>query len=176
MEFSTLQTEMIRCIVWNVGNRRMRKALFMDARALSICLMLLSLVGPLAAGEVENVRVWAGPDKTRVVLDLDREVEYKVFALEGPDRLVVDIDRTSMTGVPELDPEVSGVVRKVRHGIREGEDLRVVLDLADATRVKSFLLAPTGRYGHRLVLDLFPKNATSAEERVRSVARSLPDD
>src|SRR6056297_2373550 len=148
----------------------------MDSKALSICLMLLALSGPLAAGQVENVRVWAGPDKTRVVLDLDREVEYKVFALDGPDRLVVDIDRTSMTGVPELDPEVSGVVRKVRHGIREGEDLRVVLDLADATRVKSFLLAPTGRYGHRLVLDLFPKNATSAQERVRSVARSLPED
>ena len=171
-----MQTELIRCIVSNVGNRRMRNALFMDSRALSICLMLLCLAGPLAAGEVENVRVWAGPDKTRVVLDLDREVEYKVFALEGPDRLVVDIDRTSMALDPEIDPEVSGVVRKVRHGIRDGEDLRVVLDLADAARVKSFLLAPTGRYGHRLVLDLFPRNATSAEERVRSVARSLPDD
>src|SRR6056297_128850 len=176
IDFSPLQTEMFRCIVSNVGNRRLCKTLFMNSRALSICLMLLLSAGPLAAGEVENVRVWAGPDKTRVVLDLDREVEYKVFALENPDRLVVDIDRTSMALEPEIDPEVSGVVRKVRHGIRDGEDLRVVLDLADAARVKSFLLAPTGRYGHRLVLDLFPRNATSAEERVRSVARSLPDD
>jgi len=154
----------------------MRNALYMKPRALSICLMLLSLAGPLAAGEVENVRVWAGPDKTRVVLDLDREVEYKVFALESPDRLVVDIDQSSMALEPEIDPDVSGVVRKVRHGIRDGEDLRVVLDLADAARVKSFLLVPTGRYGHRLVLDLFPRSATSAEERVRSVARSLPED
>src|SRR6056297_2820021 len=100
MNFLPLQTELIRCIVSNAGNRRMRKDPFMNARAPSICMMLLCLAGSLTAGEVENVRVWAGPDKTRVVLDLDREVEYKVFALEGPDRLVVDIDRTIMTVEP----------------------------------------------------------------------------
>jgi len=171
-----LQTESIRGIVLHVANRRLCETLSMASRFSSICLMLLLLTGPLAAGEVENVRVWAGPDKTRVVLDLEQEVDYKLFALEGPDRLVIDIDRTSMTLDPEINPEFSGVVRKVRHGIRDGENLRVVLDLAEAARVKSFMLTPTGRYGHRLVLDLFPKNATSAEERVRAVARSLPDD
>ena len=148
----------------------------MTRTGLTICLLLLWLTGPLAAGEVENVRVWTGPDKTRVVLDLDRTVDYTVFSLDDPDRLVVDIDGSRMALDPVLDPEHRGVVRKVRHGVRDGEDLRVVLDLAEAARAKSFLLEPTGSYGHRLVLDLFPKNARSASERVRQVARSLPED
>jgi len=148
----------------------------MGRTGLTICLLVLSLAGPLTAGEVENVRVWTGPDKTRVVLDLDRTVDYTVFSLDEPDRLVVDIDGSSMGIEPELDPDHSGVVRKVRHGVRDGNDLRVVFDLSAAARAKSFLLEPTGSYGHRLVLDLFPKNARSASERVRRVARSLPDD
>jgi N-acetylmuramoyl-L-alanine amidase len=148
----------------------------MTRTGLTICLLVLSLADSLSAGEVENVRVWTGPDKTRVVLDLDRSVDYTVFSLDDPNRLVVDIDASRMGLEPELDPEHSGVVRKVRYGVREGQDLRVVFDLSGAARAKSFLLEPTGSYGHRLVLDLFPKNARSASERVRRVARSLPDD
>ena len=148
----------------------------MIARKLALLIFMLALAGTSAASEVENVRVWAGPDKTRVVLDLDREVDYQVFSLDDPDRLVVDLERSSMTLEPSLDPEHSGVVQSVRHGVRGGTDLRVVLDLSEAARAKSFLLEPTGRYGHRLVLDLFPRSARSASERVRSVARRLPDD
>jgi N-acetylmuramoyl-L-alanine amidase len=143
---------------------------------LSILLVVCAFAGAASAGEVENVRVWAGPDKTRVVLDLDRAVEYTVFALDGPDRLVVDLESSGMDLTPSLNPEHSGVVQRVRHGVREGTDLRVVLDLSEPARAKSFLLEPTGRYGHRLVLDLFPKSAQSAAERVRSVAARLSDD
>jgi len=148
----------------------------MQLRATKIWLLLLALGGPLQAADVENVRVWAGPDKTRVVLDLAEEVEYTVFALDDPHRTVIDIPDARMTGAPELAPETSGVVRDIRHGIRDGHDLRVVLDLADKARTRSFLLPPTGIYGHRLVLDLYPEGAESAEERVRSVARELPRD
>jgi len=139
-------------------------------------LALLLLAGLARAGSVENVRVWAGPDKTRVVLDLDRKVDYTVFSLDSPERVVVDIDRSKMSEVDPLDPERSGVVRRFRHGIRAGENLRVVLDLAEAARVRSFLLEPTGRYGHRLVLDLFPEGAEDGQTRMQAVARSLPSD
>ena len=141
--------------------------------------LIMSLAVPLSlaqAGEVENVRVWASPDKTRVVLDLDQPVEYRLFTLEGPDRLVVDIDQAEMQIKPELNPEHSGVVNNIRHGIRDGEDLRVVLDLDSNARAKSFLLPPTAHYGHRLVLDLFPADAVSPSERVRAVAQTLPDE
>ncbi|MDX1625545.1 MAG: N-acetylmuramoyl-L-alanine amidase [Wenzhouxiangellaceae bacterium] len=145
-------------------------------RLTTTLLICLLLAGAARAGEVENVRVWAGPDKTRVVLDLDGQVEYSLFSLDGPERLVVDIRDASMEIRPALDAEHSGVVAGIRHGIRDGSDLRVVLDLAGKARTKSFLLDPAGSYGHRLVLDLYPEGAESATERVRAVSRSLPED
>lgn len=145
------------------------------SRFIALALLLTAIAAPAGAGEVQNVRIWAGPDKTRVVLDLDAQVDYRLFSLDDPHRLVVDIDGTKMTGTPELDPDHAGVVQGVRHGIRDGNDLRVVLDLDAEARAQSFLLEPTGRYGHRLVLDLFPKGAESASERVRQVARALPE-
>ncbi|MBY6203981.1 N-acetylmuramoyl-L-alanine amidase [Halomonas denitrificans] len=145
-------------------------------RVLIIALLLTWMAAPAGAGEVENVRVWAGPDKTRVVLDLDAQVDYRLFTLDAPHRLVVDIDAARMSATPALDPEHSGVVEGVRHGVRNGNDLRVVLDLADAARTKSFLLEPTGQYGHRLVLDLYPHGAESATDRLRQVAQTLPAD
>ncbi|NKI34296.1 AMIN domain-containing protein [Wenzhouxiangella sp. XN79A] len=146
------------------------------SRFFVLALLLTAFAAPAGAGDVQNVRIWAGPDKTRVVLDLDDQVDYRLFTLDDPHRLVVDIDGARMTGAPELDPEHAGVVQRVRHGIRDGEDLRVVLDLGARARAQSFLLEPTGRYGHRLVLDLFPEGAESASERVRQVARTLPED
>ena len=147
------------------------------AVATSFLLCFNALLSTAAeAGEVRNVRVWAGPDKTRVVLDLDREVEHTVFTLDDPDRVVVDLPRSSTELAAARELSDGGVVRSVRHGIREGTDLRVVLDLNASARVQSFLLPPTGQYGHRLVLDLFPGNDETATERVRATARAMPAD
>ena len=41
--------------------------------------------------EIESVRLWHSPVKTRVVFDVSADVEYKVFDLQSPNRLVVDI-------------------------------------------------------------------------------------
>ncbi|GAB4169494.1 MAG: N-acetylmuramoyl-L-alanine amidase AmiB [Wenzhouxiangellaceae bacterium] len=125
--------------------------------------MLLAVVACLAqATEVRNVRVWAGPDKTRVVLDLDQESTHTVFTLDDPDRVVIDLpgSRTGLDAV--IEPDNGGVLKRVRHGIRHQQDLRVVLDLEQPVKVQSFLLPPTGSYGHRLVIDLFPRQAAAA--------------
>jgi N-acetylmuramoyl-L-alanine amidase len=106
------------------------------------------------------------------VLDLDRRVEYRLFTLENPARVVVDIDGTLAPGPLSLDPERSGVVKTVRHGVRNGSDLRVVLDLDESAKPQSFLLDPAGEYGHRLVIDLTPETAQTPHERVREVVRA----
>ena len=125
----------------------MRSGPAMNPRFPATILLLCALAAGARAGDVENVRVWAGPDKTRVVLDLDRAVDYSVFSLDGPDRLVVDLERSAMEHRPSLNPEHSGVVRGIRHGIREGTDLRVVLDLSEPARAKTFLLEPVPPLG-----------------------------
>src|SRR5690625_1684670 len=91
-------------------------------------LVATALVLPLAAGAsvaVENSRIWRAPDHTRLVLDLAGPVEHRIFSLENPDRLVVDISNARLnTRFDRLDldsPPTSGV-RPVR---REHTDLRI---------------------------------------------------
>lgn len=131
---------------------------------LSVIALLANL--PAYGADVRNLRVWADPDKTRAVLDLSGPVEYKLFTLNNPNRLVVDIQSSTVAGPLDLpSSKYRGVVSNIRHAKRGGEDLRVVLDLAQDTRPKSFLLEPAGAYGHRLVVDLFPANKSKPTVR-----------
>jgi len=140
---------------------------------IGVFLMAASLSA--AGTEVRNLRVWAGPDSTRAVLDLDQRVDYRLFTLDNPSRVVIDIDSADLEQSLELDEEHSGVIERVRHGGRDGHDLRVVLDLESKVRPQSFLLAPAGEYGHRLVVDLYPEDARSPGERVREAVKSAAD-
>lgn len=133
---------------------------------------MLSVPLSTPAAELEGLRVWAGPDKTRAVLDLSEPVAYKLFTLSSPDRVVVDIDQTKLSEPIKVDP--NGLLSAVRTG-RKDNTLRVVLDLASAAKTQSFLLPPTGQYGHRLVIDLSDGQKT-ASKSVKTVAQVLGDD
>jgi N-acetylmuramoyl-L-alanine amidase len=122
---------------------------------------LIALVGVALAAEgaeIEGVRVWSGPEATRVVLDLSGPTQHRLFTLSGPDRIVIDLPGTSLSR-PVALPEPKGFVSALRTGARPGGELRVVLDLKQTVQPKSFLLAPNEQYGHRLVIDLEPGGA-----------------
>src|SRR5690606_21499482 len=73
----------------------------------------------------------------------------------GPDRVVIDLPRTMLrAAVERVEPR--GFVAAVRAGERAAGELRVVLDLKQPVRPKSFLLPPGDGFGHRLVIDLLP--------------------
>jgi N-acetylmuramoyl-L-alanine amidase len=124
---------------------------------------------PAPAADVNGFRVWTDPDKTRAVLDLDARAEYQVFTLDNPPRVVIDVQRARLDTALNLVEEYSGVIDNVRHGQPSADTLRIVLDLEKTTEVKSFLLDPTGEYGHRLVIDLFPEQILTAGEAVRQL-------
>lgn len=126
------------------------------SKRLIIAVLLLLTSLQVAAAEVSGFRVWADPTKTRAVLDLDRKTSYKLFTLENPHRVVVDIVGSSVDIPLELDKEHAGVINSVRHGQSDSE-LRIVFDLSESVELKSFLLEPTAQYSHRLVVDLYTK-------------------
>ncbi|MDX1442977.1 MAG: N-acetylmuramoyl-L-alanine amidase [Gammaproteobacteria bacterium] len=130
-------------------------------RKLLILLAFMSTAVYAAPVEVEGVRLWESPDGTRVVLDLSAPVEHNLFSLEGPDRLVVDIDNASLDKIDW--PEGGSLIRGFRSAPRDGNDLRVVLDLNQSVRPRSFVVPPQKQYGYRLVLDLEPQNAQQQE-------------
>ena len=134
-------------------------------------LFFLSL--PLAAAAapvtVENLRMWQDPEKLRLVFDISRPLEYRVFPLSSPNRIVIDMDEASTRGrLPAIDAD-NAYVARLRMG-RKGRGLRYVLDLKKAARPRSFVLKPFGQYGHRLVIDLYDAEAQPAKPVVRAPA------
>mgnify|MGYP000288900189 FL=1 len=119
-----------------------------------VVLLLAALASPavLASVVLKDVRVWPGPDSTRVVFDLSGDIDHKLFTLDNPARVVIDVPNASRGAVAGADGR--GIVQRVRTGQRTPDMLRLVVDLESAVRAKSFTLPPSGRYGHRLVVDL----------------------
>ncbi len=104
--------------------------------------------------EVRAARLWESPDATRVVVDLSNKVEYKTFTLDRPHRLVIDLQNAQLASDYRA-PSMDGLIQSLRTGKPKVGTLRLVLDLTQAARVKTFLLEPAKNVGHRLVLDLF---------------------
>lgn len=105
------------------------------------------------SGEVREVRVWADPDATRVVLDLAAPVEYRNFALESPTRFVIDLPGTRLaSGVTA--PAGVGLARRIRSGQPEPGVLRFVIEVPSGVDARAFLSPPNQAHGHRLVVEL----------------------
>lgn len=135
--------------------------------------LLLTSIAHAGALQINGVRLWAAPDSTRVVFDVTGPVEHKLFTLKGPDRLVVDLKHASINKSLVKQLKRSGVVRGLRSGIRNKDDLRLVLDLSGPVKPKSFVLKPNDQYGHRLVIDLFSVGKTK-QHAPKTVKRVKP--
>lgn len=119
-----------------------------------LCVLILSLLAPMAgAAELRDLRLWDSPEGTRVVIELSAAPAHKVFTLDNPARIVVDLPGTTGAGLANR-ASPKGAVRQVRAAERADGSLRIVLDMSAALDPRTFLLDPAQDYGHRLVIDL----------------------
>lgn len=132
---------------------------------------LLTCAAPAVAADVKALRIWGGPEYTRAVFDVSGPLDYKVFDLADPDRIVLDL-RGSSFSADYSTPAAMGLLKAVRSGKHGKSDLRVVFDLAQGVRPKSFLLPPAEKFGYRLVLDLYPSTKAPVVKTVREVLPS----
>ena len=106
--------------------------------------------GPVVTG----IRIGDYTAKTRLVLDLNWRLGFKVFALADPYRVVIDLPEVAWR-LNRKTTARSGLVTGLRYGLFKPGNSRVVIDVSGPVRVaKSFLLPPGGRSGYRLVVDL----------------------
>ena len=128
------------------------------ASVLLASLVLPNVPAALAAtAAVQGVRLWRSPDKTRLVFDLSGNAEHKLFPLNNPGRLVLDLQGVHLPGSLADLALGDTPIKKIRWAARNKNDLRVVLDLKDSITPRSFLLKPNDTYGYRLVIDLHDK-------------------
>ncbi|MCB1583089.1 MAG: N-acetylmuramoyl-L-alanine amidase [Marinicella sp.] len=120
-------------------------------KRLKTTLFLLLCALSVDAATVKGMRVWTGPDHTRAVFDLSDAADYKLFELDNPPRVVIDLDNAQLTS--SLAIKNNKDIKKVRFSNKK-QDVRIVFDLHEKLKSKSFLLKPAGEYGHRLVVDL----------------------
>ncbi len=116
---------------------------------------MLLLPNILSAAEVRGLRMWPAPDNTRLVFDLSAPAEHSLFTLRNPNRIVIDLKNTKVSGALPSATYNESRIKGLRYAKRGDNGLRVVLDLNNAVKPKSFVLKPHGSYGHRLVVDLF---------------------
>ncbi len=112
---------------------------------------------------IEGIRLWRAPDHTRLVFDLSAVVEHKIFTLDKPDRLVIDVTHTALA---ETSPPLNFINTPITElrSARSGKDnLRIVLELREKINPRSFVLGRNEQYGDRLVIDLYDRNKKTAK-------------
>lgn len=134
------------------GNLRPLLSFFVFACGVLACAAGAVAAPANASSTVKAVRIWGGPDATRVIFELSGPVDYQLFQLSNPDRVVLDLDNGAFGNGVGAKPG-KGAVKDMRIGRFQGK-ARIVLDLDKAAHPKSFLLNPTAQYGYRLVVEL----------------------
>src|SRR6201996_5751797 len=111
--------------------------------------------GPLPI--VMSARIGEHEDRTRLVIELSDPVNLRAFALNNPDRVVIDMPEVSWKlGAPPR-PSGFGPVRSYRYGDFRSGNSRMVIDLnAPVTVSDPLVLPPSAGFGYRVVIDLFP--------------------
>ncbi len=154
----------LRSAVWGVIMKRWIWVVW-------ICLGALFVEAGWAL-EIRGIRYWNAPDHVRLVLDTSGPVKPKVFGLENPHRLVLDMRGAKLRApLPKPDGR-SPLLRGLRSGKPRSGLLRLVVDLKSPVRPKVFSLPPNKYYGHRLVVDLYGKEAKPVKRA--SVRRKPP--
>ena len=117
-------------------------ALFFDSRQ-GICATL------------QDIRLGTQSGSTiRVVIDLSEKVNFKIFPLKDPDRVVIDLPSTTFA-IKEKDLPKKDYLNTIRLGITDSKAARVVLEFNRGVIIKrSFVLAPQSGFQWRLVVDL----------------------
>ena len=119
----------------------------------------LAADGALAAPTVTGVRIDRHDTLTRLVFDLTEAVDFKIFTLTGPNRVVIDLPPMRWAlEERELAIGHAGVTR-LRFGHFRPDTSRIVLDLTQPFVLRQAQLLTPGKGGatvHRLILDLVP--------------------
>ncbi len=126
------------------------------------------------SASIRAVRLSATPGATRLVFDVSATMRYRVSTVD-PKQLVVEMDDTRLTE-PLASPDLRGSLLSAFRAEPHADKVRIVLDLKQPVRVKSYSLPPKQNYGQRLVLDLHAEDGLADAPAAFSERITQPKD
>lgn len=102
-----------------------------------------------------DARLAGDAKQTRFVLDLDRTIQFRAFALSDPYRVVVDMPQVNFHLPAGAGTAGRGLVRGFRYGLVMPGGSRIVIDLAGPAKVtNAYVLDSANGQPPRLVIDV----------------------
>jgi N-acetylmuramoyl-L-alanine amidase len=139
---------------------------------LALLASVAGVSGSLFAAEIRDVRVATTEAGTRVVLDLSAPAKHKAFLLDSPNRVVLDLSKSSLAS---RLPAGDGVVTTMRSGKLPHSGIRLVFEVSGPVTVQTSTAAPSGDAGHRLILDIAgPGSANAGVAKTVAVTPAVP--
>lgn len=119
---------------------------------------------------VKNVELNTGNDSSTLILTLSGPVDHRTFLLSNPNRAVIDLSNAKLLVPLPAIGEATDTIRQLRGGIRNGVDLRIVIDLAAPVRPRAVLTSLGSRDGYRLAIDLNSMSSSQHAAKEQAVA------
>jgi N-acetylmuramoyl-L-alanine amidase len=138
--------------------------------AASATLLLPALASPLAARAIAAATLAEQEGTTRLTLRTGAPVAFRLFTLENPLRLVIDLEQAPWRAGPV--PAGQGPVLRLRAALNRPGVTRVVLDLAEPVAVRQAAMDATGT---ALVVEIAPApRAVFLSEAAETEPEALP--
>ena len=113
---------------------------------------------------VNALRYASTAQQNRMLFDVTAAPEHRVFVMDNPSRLVIDIKNAQLEHVLNQPSATHPLFFRVRAGIKNDTDLRIVVDLKAPISSKNFSISSSKNDGHHLVIDLLNKESIVVAE------------
>lgn len=140
-------------------------------------LQLASVTGHAQQVDVSALRYWNTPDQTRMTFDVTTSPEHRVFLMNNPPRLVIDM-RNARAKTKQALPQPAAdhpLFSKLRFAPKDGNDLRVVIDLKRPLNAKTATLRTNSLDGNLLIIELLSKTTiANSNAEIKVAANPVP--
>ena len=130
--------------------------------------ILLSLYGGMSLAQaqdalrVNSLRYWNTPDQSRITFDVNAAAsQNKIQFFDNPSRLVIDLPNAVAVKELEQPPASHPLFSSIRVGMRNGNDLRIVIDLKKPLSTKTTTLRTDILGTNRFIVELLDKGIST---------------
>lgn len=127
---------------------------------------------PSTSAAEQTANLEAQKKRTRFRIGLEKHVDFQVFSLASPNRVVVELPNVGLRLPPPLQGRPVGLVKAFRGGLSAPGSSRVVIEVTEPVIVERAMMSNAEQGGgHELALDIIP---VSPSARVRAAAATRP--